>query len=561
MKVHTSDKIIAYLTLLSGLSISAVAVWYSVAGLVAIFAAAAIPIVIMGVALEVSKLVATVWLKMNWKRAPILIRTYLLSAIVILMLITSMGIFGFLSKAHLDQAVPTGDVQDKVALIDEKIRTEKDNVDAARKALKQMDESVDQTMARSTDEKGADKAAALRRSQQRERTNLQNDIAKAQKHIAALNEERAPIAKDLRKIEAEVGPIKYIAALIYGDNPDTNLLEKAVRWVIIIIVMVFDPLAVILLIASQISFQWFRQSKDEDEEAVSTEEPKKSQKNWTDFFTKKPAYELDDGPLTEEQVDKIKELSGVDQHAYLKKPWVWKVPGGESVGPLVADKTISLFETTPEPEKPQQTAGWDDDEIPEPKQETSGKQKLSLSNIFKNKKLKTVASGNPLDISSGDFYEHLTEREEEKAAAETKKSNMVDPSGTSVDDWNKMIEEAEKAVEEEKEQEEKEIIDAASESEKAAMQAWKHDHPDSSLKLQRRLLERGVITKLPWEDYLKPQPDFSEESEESKKKDSDLDGNHRRTSSQEEQRNIVQGYVQNAEQGEETIWQRIKKGF
>jgi len=515
MKVHTSDKIIAYLTLLSGLSISAVAVWYSVAGLVAIFAAAAIPIMIMGIVLEVSKLVATVWLKMNWKRAPYFIRTYLLAAIVILMLITSMGIFGFLSKAHLDQAVPTGDVQDKVSLLDEKIKTQQDNIDAARKALKQMDAQVDEKLARTTDDKGAERAVQIRRNQQKERNTLQNEIGKAQKEITQLKEQRAPIAKELRKVEAEVGPIKYIAALIYGDNPDANILEKAVRWVIIIIVTVFDPLAVILLIASQISFQWFRQ--DEDEEAVSTEEPKK------------PKYELDDGPLSEEQLDKIKELSGVES---------------------VADKT-SLFETTPK----------DDEKIDEPTQDTSGKQKLSLSNLFKNKKLKTVASGNPLDISSSDFYEHLTEREEERAAAETKKSDIVDPSGTSIEDWNKMIEEAEKAVEEEKEQEEKEIIEAASESEKAAMQAWKHDHPESSLKLQRRLLERGVISKLPWEDYLKAQPDFSEESEESKKKDSDLDGNNRRTSGQEEQRNIVQGYVQNAEQGEETIWKKIKKGF
>ena len=166
MKINTSDKLIAWLTLLSGLSISAVAVWYSVAGLVSIFAAAAIPIMIMGIALEVSKLVATVWLKFNWSIAPRLIKTYLIIAITILMLITSMGIFGFLSKAHLDQAVPTGDVADKVALIDEKIKTQKENIDAARKALKQMDESVDQVMARSTDEKGADKAAALRRGQQ-----------------------------------------------------------------------------------------------------------------------------------------------------------------------------------------------------------------------------------------------------------------------------------------------------------------------------------------------------------------------------------------------------------
>jgi len=269
MKTYTSDKIVAYLTLISGLSISAVAVYYSVAGLVSIFAAAAIPIIVMGVALEVSKLVATVWVKLNWARAPRLIKIYLCTAIAVLMLITSMGIFGYLSKAHLDQAVPTGDVADKVALIDEKIKTQKENVDAARKALKQMDESVDQTMARSQDEKGADKAAALRRGQQRERGNLQNDIAKAQSAIASLNEERAPIAKELRKVEAEVGPIKYIAALLYGDNPDSNLLEKAVRAVIIIIVLVFDPLAVVLLLASQYSFAWFR--KDAEEEAIPAE--------------------------------------------------------------------------------------------------------------------------------------------------------------------------------------------------------------------------------------------------------------------------------------------------
>ena len=538
MKVHTSDKIIAYLTLLSGLSISAVAVWYSVAGLVAIFAAAAIPIMIMGIVLEVSKLVATVWLKMNWKRAPYFIRTYLLTAIVVLMLITSMGIFGFLSKAHLDQAVPTGDVQDKVSLLDEKIKTQQDNIDAARKALKQMDAQVDEKLARTTDDKGAERAVQIRRNQQKERNTLQNEIGKAQKEITQLKEQRAPIAKELRKVEAEVGPIKYIAALIYGDNPDANILEKAVRWVIIIIVTVFDPLAVILLIASQISFQWFRQ--DEDEEAVSTEEPKKPQSNWTDFFTKKPAYELDDGPLTEEQLDKIKELSGVDDNTDMQK----------------------LFD---EGKKLAQSIDANDGHMPEStsKSETSGKQKLSLSTLFKNKKLKTVASGNPLDVTSDDFLEHITDRKEEtfEIPTEIETKKPVDLIGTGIEDWNKMIEEAEKAVEEEKEQEEKEIIEAASESEKAAMQAWKHDHPESSLKLQRRLLERGVITNLPWEDYLKPHPDFSEESEEIKKKDSDLDGNDRRTSSQEEQRDIVQGYVQNAEQGEETIWQKIKKGF
>ena len=516
MKINTSDKLVAWLTLLSGLSISAVAVWYSVAGLVSIFAAAAVPIMIMGVALEVSKLVATVWLKMNWKIAPKLIRTYLIIAITILMMITSMGIFGFLSKAHLDQAVPTGDVADKVALIDEKIKTERDNIEAARKALKQMDEPVDQTMARSTDEKGADKAAALRRGQQRERTNLQNDIAKAQKHIAALNEERAPIAKDLRKIEAEVGPIKYIAALLYGDNPDSNVLEKAVRAVIIIIVIVFDPLAVILLLASQYSFMWFRQRND-DEAAMA--------------INPTPAPGVTERPFTEEEIKSLDNHEEgeeeIDRHAYLKKPWVWKVPGVEPVGPLVY--------------RPEE------DTLPEAEE----KHLASIDKAAQNSIIKREDS-------------QPTANEEKRA----------------LEEWNKMIAEAEKAVDEEKELEDHEILESALESEKAAMKAWKHDNPDSSLKLQRRLLENGVIKKLPWEDYLKAQPDFSDNDaaeeaakwalEQVEKKKQELDerpGDYIKENDvtwmeHDEQGNQIKktkdNYQQNAEQSESTIWQRIK---
>lgn len=264
MRYTFSDKLIAYLTLASGLTISAVAVWYSVIGLVAIFAAAVVPIVIMGVVLEVSKLIATIWLKWNWKKAPILIRTYLLLAIIVLMLLTSMGIFGFLSKAHLDQAVPTGDITAQVALMDEKIQTQRDNVQAARNALGQMNSQVDQVLGRTDDARGAERAVQIRRNQARERTALQNDIAQAQAEIAKLNQERAPIAAELRQVEAKVGPIKYIASVIYGDNPEENLLERAVRWVIIVIVLVFDPLAVVMLLASQYSFQWFRQARDEE---------------------------------------------------------------------------------------------------------------------------------------------------------------------------------------------------------------------------------------------------------------------------------------------------------
>ena len=237
------------LLFVTAIALSATSAFYAVSGLVAIFAAAVIPIIVMGSMLEVSKLVVASWLYRNWKHTSILLRSYFCIALTVLMLLTSMGIFGYLSKAHLDQAVPTGDVASKVAILDEKIKTEKDNVSAARRALQQMDAQVDQTIARTTDDKGAERSVQIRRGQQKERTALLADIGSAQARIARLNEERAPIASELRKVEAEVGPIKYIAALIYGDNPDQNLLEKAVRIVILMIVLVFDPMAVLMLIA------------------------------------------------------------------------------------------------------------------------------------------------------------------------------------------------------------------------------------------------------------------------------------------------------------------------
>ena len=262
MKTTLNEQLIAYLALLSGLALSAVAIYYSVAGLTAIFSAAVIPIIIMGVALEVSKIVATVWLKQNWSISPLSVKTYLCVAIAMLMIITSMGIFGFLSKAHSDQNLVSGDVVAKIAVYDEKINTAKENIDANRKALKQLDEAVDQVMGRSNDQKGAEKAVTIRRSQQKERVRLQEEIQTLQTKIGQLNEERAPIAAEVRKVEAEVGPIKYIAAFVYGSTDET-ILEKAVTWVIILIIVVFDPLALILLIASQISFEMFRSRDNE----------------------------------------------------------------------------------------------------------------------------------------------------------------------------------------------------------------------------------------------------------------------------------------------------------
>jgi len=283
----------AFLLFFTAFVLSGIAAYYSVIGLIAIFSAAAIPVAIMGGSLEMAKLVVASWLYRYWKSVPFLMKAYFTSALVILMLITSMGIFGFLSKAHSDQSLVSGDVSAKIAVYDEKIKTAKENIDANRKALKQMDESVDQVMGRSTDEKGADKAVALRRAQQKERGRLIAEIETYQKTVSSLNEERAPIAADVRKVEAEVGPIRYIAALIYGDNPDENMLERSVRWLIILLIIVFDPLAVLMLIAANLTQMKQKEWQEEKEKA-------------------QPAYEPDDGPLTDEQLNQIKE--SVDPH-------------------------------------------------------------------------------------------------------------------------------------------------------------------------------------------------------------------------------------------------------
>jgi hypothetical protein len=497
MRIHTSDKFIAWSTLISGLTVSAVAIYYSVAGLVAIFSAAVIPIIVMGVALEISKLAGTVWLKQNWTRAPYFIRAYLLAAIAILMLITSMGIFGFLSKAHSDQSLVSGDVQSRIAIYDEKIKTAKDNIEANRKALRQMDEAVDQVMGRSQDEKGADKAVQLRRNQQKERARLQSEIAAEQKIVSAVSEERAPIAAEVRKVEAEVGPIKYIANFIYGDNPDANILEKAVTWVIIIIVVVFDPLAVILLLASQYSFQWFR--KQEEETLVVAE---------TETALEEPEAEPEEEPTPNE--------FGSAATAY------WPFPS-------------STYNPAP---------SWGT--TPTHTEEVPGE--------------------TPLTALGGDI-----------TATEEKPVETVED--LPLEQWNKMIEEAEKAVEQEREIEDSDILEAATTSEAAAMTAWKHDHPDSSLKIQRKLLERGIIDHLPWYDYLKPQADFVDEAAVEAKKWADENPDTEESAKakewaeergvsdvswmeHDEQGNqikrIKENYQQNAEQNERTIWQRIQ---
>jgi len=348
---------LSLITLAVALSLSVIAAYYSIAGLAAIFAAAVIPIMIMGSILELAKVVVTIWLHEYWHRARWLMKLYLVPAVMMLMLITSMGIFGFLSKAHSDQSLVSGDVLAKIAVYDEKIRTEKENIDVSRKSLTQMDQAVDQIMGRSSDTQGADKAVAVRRSQQKERQRLLAEIAESQKRITSLNQDRAPIASEVRKVEAEVGPIKYIAALIYGDSPDTNVLERAVRWVIILLVFVFDPLAIMMLLAATESLKWAREKPK-----VKIEEPvEESAKE--DSLAK---YDPDDGPLTDVLIEQIRESAATDYqpiHCHKCNTELINAPG---IGLFCPNKECDVMDGPFSDDAPEIIQAEDDDDEDSP---------------------------------------------------------------------------------------------------------------------------------------------------------------------------------------------------
>lgn len=232
---------IHYIALATGLLLSTVAAYYSVIGLTAIFAAAFIPVMIMGGSLEAAKVVATSWLFRNWHNTPKAIKIYLISAIIVLMLLTSMGIFGFLSKAHMDQTLAGGTSGAELKVIEQQIQYEQKRIENAQKSLSTLDGLVDRS--------SADTSVTIREKQGRERRNLNAEIASANSNIKNYNSQAMPLRRENLKSTADVGPIKFIAARIYGEADETAL-ERSVGWVILLIIFAFDPLALALLIAA-----------------------------------------------------------------------------------------------------------------------------------------------------------------------------------------------------------------------------------------------------------------------------------------------------------------------
>ena len=241
---------LSLLTFITSLAIASVAAWYSIIGLTAIFSAAVIPIIIMGVVLEIGKLVAASWVYTYWKETAKLLRAYLVSAVVILMLITSMGIYGFLSKSHIDAGVGTNQTYVKVERLDSRIQSEQRVIDRAEKQLRTLDDALERYIELGAVSKGLKK----REEQEPERKLLQSTISKSQNKIDIYLDEKSVYELEIKNFEVEVGPLKYIAALIYGDDAK-SMLDETVRYVILLLIFVFDPLAVLLLIAANQSYR------------------------------------------------------------------------------------------------------------------------------------------------------------------------------------------------------------------------------------------------------------------------------------------------------------------
>ena len=269
-----------YLTFLAAILLSGIAAYYSVIGLASIFMGAFWPIVFMGSCLEFAKLVTASWLYRNWKTAPVLLKSYLTVAVLLLMLITSMGIFGFLAKSHIDSTLDAGSNSVELKTLNQQEKISKDR--------------LDYLLARAKDPSTAS-------------NKLDRQIQTTQKELSEINKKRLPLLKENNKLVADIGPIKYVGDMFFeGDDA----VDKAVRLVIIIIMVVFDPLAVLLLIAGNISLlQRKEETKPKDWEQVWQPKSEAWPPYDPDFLDEEPKYELDDGPLTDEQYEKINEVA------------------------------------------------------------------------------------------------------------------------------------------------------------------------------------------------------------------------------------------------------------
>lgn len=619
------------LVLLTALTISGVAIYYSVAGLVAIFAAAAVPIIIMGTALEVGKLITALWLHKNWNRAKWWLKTYLSIAVVVLMLITSMGIFGFLSKAHVDQNLSSDTVTQRIEIIDNKVRAENSYIERQKDVLERLTgqstgsndrfnqdiaieqkkiddaykrlEVLDADVTAYTDQgKGLFKGdnikrgLEVRKSQQPERDRINQQITVAQENInklrAQINNtldknssniqeieknifdaqgrielliiEQEPLKGQLMKLESEVGPIRYIAEFVYGQEADRNLLEEAVRWVIITIIFVFDPLAVLLLIASQYHFQWRHEDKygklppknNQPKEPLDTPPQDSADPEDDESFD---VRQLDPKPLSAAKIKEFQERERKESQML------------EDIARREREKD--------EPKKTQKLSDIKKqmDENKASMQSQLAKRTMEDFDEAEVKyDLETTVEKKKIDLDTNEPPSEEVIAELIKDAEE----NQPEPVDVSLNDATK----ERLRIYEEKDQK---LFDQK--------KSWKTDHPSDTIKKHKEYFIKGIIDKLPWEDYVPKQEEppmpldqwnqmiaeaEKEVSKEAvKKKISQEKDIHNEGSGESNQNKVqnqrikpdlttvlppnfelgVENYVQNEEQNNNSVWKKIKK--
>ena len=244
------------LTLLVALAISTVAAFYSIVGLMAIFAGATTAIAIMGVVLEIGKLICASWTFTNWKKCPVIMKTYFIVAVVVLMLITSLGIFGFLSRAHITQSSPTALLVERIERINLKVNQRQTQINRYQGRLDTLDQALQRYIELGAISKGLSKIGAM----DNETNLLKTKISTLETEIDGLTDKKYGLKTELNLAEVEVGPIRYVASMIYDDVSESQL-EEAVRWIIILLIFVFDPLAVVLVIAANISLRDYRRER------------------------------------------------------------------------------------------------------------------------------------------------------------------------------------------------------------------------------------------------------------------------------------------------------------
>jgi hypothetical protein len=235
-----------------GLMLTCVGGYFSIVGLATIFAGAFWSVVVMAATLELSKVVAASWIYRSWSIAPVLIRTYMVLSIIVLVFITSLGLFGYLSKAHLEHSISTGGTNElQIENLQRQIGNQQRSIKDAETVLSQLDATV-QTLIDYDRIRGKDGAIATRQAQGEERASQNENINNAYANIERLQSSLSPLQRERLELEVEVGPLKYIAELIYGKDNAAEYFDVAVRWIIILLVCVFDPLAIVMIISGNI---------------------------------------------------------------------------------------------------------------------------------------------------------------------------------------------------------------------------------------------------------------------------------------------------------------------